>query len=133
MRLRALQVVEAGLGHLPFTEQVVTTPTGYQYVGVRFASKLCGVSIIRSGESLEAALRDCCKGIKIGKILVHRHRGEAGAEDIVYEKLPKDIADRWVEGGGGGWWWWWGAHRGQCAAVLAAGWLPRAAELHACC
>jgi uridine kinase len=68
-------VVEAGLGHLPFSEKVVVTPTGHPYVGVDFARKLCGVSIIRSGESMEAALRDCCKGIKIGKILVHRWAG----------------------------------------------------------
>ncbi|PSC68860.1 uridine kinase chloroplastic [Micractinium conductrix] len=67
-------VVEAGLGYLPFTEKVVVTPTGHQYVGVDFAKKLCGVSIIRSGESMENALRACCKGIKIGKILVHREK-----------------------------------------------------------
>ena len=65
-------MVEAGLGHLPFTERSVVTPTGSPYVGVDFAKKLCGVSIIRSGESMENALRACCKGIKIGKILVHR-------------------------------------------------------------
>ena len=41
------QVVEAGLGHLPFYERTVITPTGHQYVGVDFAKKLCGVSIIR--------------------------------------------------------------------------------------
>jgi hypothetical protein len=35
---------------LPFSEKVVTTPTGHAYVGVDFARKLCGVSIIRSGE-----------------------------------------------------------------------------------
>ena len=71
------QVVEAGLGHLPFTERTVTTPTGEQYVGVDFAKRLCGVSIIRSGESMENALRACCKGIKIGKILVYRCGGRA--------------------------------------------------------
>lgn len=49
-------------------------PTGHSYVGVDYAKKLCGVSIIRSGESMENALRDCCKGIKIGKVLVHRER-----------------------------------------------------------
>ena len=48
------------------------TPTGRSYVGVNFAKKLCGVSMIRSGESMENALRACCKGIKIGKILIHR-------------------------------------------------------------
>ena len=65
-------MVEAGLGHLPFAERTVTTPTGRPYVGVDFAKRLCGVSIIRSGESMENALRACCQGIKIGKILVHR-------------------------------------------------------------
>ena len=68
-----VQVVEAGLGFLPFTELTVSTPTGSQYCGVDFAKSLCGVSIIRSGESMENALRACCKGIKIGKILVHRY------------------------------------------------------------
>jgi uridine kinase len=67
-----VQVVEAGLGLLPFAEKTVYTPTGSAYVGVDFSRKLCGVSIIRSGEAMENALRACCKGIKIGKILVHR-------------------------------------------------------------
>ena len=65
-------MVEAGLGHLPFTERGVITPTGRPYVGVDFAKKLCGVSIIRSREAFENALRACCKGVKIGKILIHR-------------------------------------------------------------
>eukprot|EP00198_Chlamydomonas_reinhardtii_P004167 XP_001693503.1 predicted protein [Chlamydomonas reinhardtii] len=86
-------VVEAGLGFLPFTERSVITPTGNAYSGVGFARKLCGVSIIRSGEAMEAALRACCKGIKLGKILVHRHRDSS---DVIYEKLPSDIADRHV-------------------------------------
>ncbi len=30
------------------------------------------VCLLRSGEAMEAALRECCQGIKIGKILVHR-------------------------------------------------------------
>lgn len=37
-----------------------------------FQANVCGVSIIRSGEAMEAALRSCWKGIDIGKILVHR-------------------------------------------------------------
>lgn len=65
-------VVEAGLGFLPFGEKCVTTPEGYEYVGVDFARSLCGVSIIRGGEAMEGALRECCQGIKIGKILVYR-------------------------------------------------------------
>ena len=106
-------VVEHGLGHLPFSEQVVLTPTGDQYKGVTFCSKLCGVSIIRSGEAMENALRACCKGIKIGKLLIERRdkdgmlaRQASATGDlsspvtynsrIHYEKLPHDIADRYV-------------------------------------
>ncbi|KAK7271083.1 hypothetical protein RJT34_26694 [Clitoria ternatea] len=87
-------VVEHGLGHLPFTEKQVITPTGSVYSGVVFCSRLCGVSVIRSGESMENALRACCKGIKIGKILVHGH-GTKGRQ-LIYEKLPSDIASRHV-------------------------------------
>ncbi|KAG6794271.1 hypothetical protein POTOM_003513 [Populus tomentosa] len=90
----ACQVVEHGLGHLPFTEKQVTTPTGSVYTGVDFCKRLCGVSVIRSGESMENALRACCKGIKIGKILIHRE-GDNG-QQLIYEKLPQDISDRHV-------------------------------------
>ncbi|CAH8392228.1 unnamed protein product [Eruca vesicaria subsp. sativa] len=87
-------VVEHGLGHLPFTEMQVITPTGSVYSGVDFCKRLCGVSVIRSGESMENALRACCKGIKIGKILIHRE-GDNG-QQLVYEKLPNDISERHV-------------------------------------
>ncbi|CAM0952216.1 unnamed protein product [Alopecurus aequalis] len=87
-------VVEHGLGHLPFTEKQIITPTGSVYMGVDFCKKLCGVSIVRSGESMENALRACCKGIKIGKILIHRV-GDNG-QQLIYHKLPMDIAERHV-------------------------------------
>ncbi|KAM7268119.1 hypothetical protein ACFE04_010285 [Oxalis oulophora] len=87
-------VVEHGLGHLPFTEKQVITPTGSVYTGVDFAKRLCGVSVIRSGESMENALRACCKGIKIGKILIHGD-GTDGRQ-LIYEKLPSDIASRQI-------------------------------------
>ncbi|XP_072998622.1 uridine/cytidine kinase UKL1, chloroplastic-like isoform X2 [Typha latifolia] len=87
-------VVEHGLGHLPFTEKQIVTPTGSVYTGVDFCKKLCGVSIIRSGESMENALRACCKGIKIGKILIHRE-GDNGKQ-LIYQKLPNDISERHV-------------------------------------
>ncbi|KAE8731492.1 Uridine kinase-like protein 1 [Hibiscus syriacus] len=87
-------VAEHGLGHLPFTEKQVITPTGSVYTGVDFCKRLCGVSVIRSGESMEIALRACCKGIKIGKILIHRE-GDNG-QQLIYEKLPQDISERHV-------------------------------------
>jgi len=51
----------------------VTTPTGIstrfegslmvglEYNGVSFEGKICGVSIMRAGESMEQGLRDCCR------------------------------------------------------------------------
>ncbi|CAM8980614.1 unnamed protein product [Rhodiola kirilowii] len=87
-------VVEHGLGHLPFTEKQIITPTGTVYSGVTFCKRLCGVSIIRSGESMENALRACCKGIKIGKVLIHGE-GNDGRQ-LIYEKLPSDISSRHV-------------------------------------
>lgn len=87
-------VVEHGLGHLPFKEKQVVTPTGSVYTGVEFCKRLCGISVIRSGESMENALRACCKGVKIGKILIHRE-GDNG-QQLIYHNLPKDISDRHV-------------------------------------
>lgn len=95
-------VVEAALGYLPFKEKHVITPLGAQYVGVDFADHLCGVSMIRSGEAMENALRACCKGCRIGKILIHRHgdvlndEGSPLTRRTVYERLPPDISRRHV-------------------------------------
>ncbi|KAL0353472.1 UNVERIFIED_CONTAM: Uridine kinase-like protein 4 [Sesamum angustifolium] len=63
-------VVEHGLGHLPFTEKQVITPTGSVYTGVDFCKRLCGVSVIR-------------------------REGDNG-QQLIYEKLPNDISDRHV-------------------------------------
>ena len=52
-------------------EQVVETPQGVLYHGKRSASeKICGVSILRAGETMEQAVCDVCKDIRIGKILI---------------------------------------------------------------
>mmetsp|Transcript_70109 Transcript_70109/g.208945 ORF Transcript_70109/g.208945 Transcript_70109/m.208945 type:complete len:473 (+) Transcript_70109:69-1487(+) len=92
-------VVEAALGQLPFENTTVTTPSGELYQGVNFCEKICGVSIIRSGEAMENALRACCHGIKIGKILIHR-TGDVDdvgkGQVLAYEKLPHDISSRHV-------------------------------------
>ena len=66
-------MVEAGLGYLPFQEYSVTTPTGHKYLGVQFAKRICGVSVIRTLTQLRAkhtaafdeagnddAARPCC-------------------------------------------------------------------------
>lgn len=87
-------LVEEGLNHLPFAETTVNTPTGAEYAGLAFTGKVCGVSIMRAGEAMEKALRDCCRSIRIGKILIQRDE-ETHQPKLFYAKLPSDIKDRY--------------------------------------
>ncbi|KAM9326218.1 uracil phosphoribosyltransferase homolog [Gastrophryne carolinensis] len=88
-------VVEEGLNQLPYTECTVTTPTGYKYEGVKFEKGNCGVSIMRSGEAMEQGLRDCCRSIRIGKILIQSDE-ETQRAKVYYAKFPPDIFRRKV-------------------------------------
>jgi len=88
-------LVEEGLNHLPVIEHTISTPVGRSYSGVKFEGKICGVSIMRAGEAMEQGLRDCCRSVRIGKILIQRDE-ETSRPKLFYDKLPEDIADRWV-------------------------------------
>ncbi|XP_036894486.1 uracil phosphoribosyltransferase homolog isoform X2 [Sturnira hondurensis] len=67
-------VVEEGLNQLPYKECVVTTPTG---------------------EAMEQGLRDCCRSIRIGKILIQSDE-ETQRAKVYYAKFPPDIYRRKV-------------------------------------
>lgn len=98
-------VVEHALGHLPFKNEIVRTPNGDSYDGVCFSKKICGVSIIRSGEAMENALRACCKGIKIGKLLIERRDKDGvplGSGSITQENTPFHGLRRSMGGSGSG-------------------------------
>jgi len=88
-------LVEEGLNHLPVLSRTITTPVGREYQGVKFEGQICGVSIMRAGESMEQGLRECCRSVRIGKILIQRDE-ETSKPKLFYEKLPTDIKDRWV-------------------------------------
>ena len=88
-------LVEEGLNHLPVVEKLITTPVGRSYSGVKFQGKICGVSIMRAGEAMEQGLRDCCRSVRIGKILIQRDE-ETSKPKLFYDKLPEDVAERWV-------------------------------------
>lgn len=87
--------MEEGLNHLPTMAHTVVTPTGQHYDGLAFQGKICGVSIMRAGESMEQGLRECCRSVRIGKILIQRDE-ETAQPKLFYSKIPEDIADRWV-------------------------------------
>jgi len=88
-------LVEEALGTLPFGVQGVVTPTDCKYDGVSFSEKVCGVSVVRAGESMESALRAVCRGCRIGKILIQRDE-ETAKPTLFWEKLPSDIGERHV-------------------------------------
>lgn len=64
-------VIEYTLSLMSFNEKLIDTPQGVPYNGKRMATnKICGVSILRAGETMEQAVCDVCKDIRIGKILI---------------------------------------------------------------
>lgn len=67
----------------------------HYYLPFRYRSGNCGVSIVRSGEAMEKGLRDCCRSIRIGKILVESD-AETHVAKVVYARFPEDIAKRQV-------------------------------------
>uniref|UniRef100_A0A0A9YDW2 Uridine kinase n=1 Tax=Lygus hesperus TaxID=30085 RepID=A0A0A9YDW2_LYGHE len=86
-------VIEYALSLLPFKEVTVETPQGVTYIGKRCAAdKICGVSILRAGETMEQAVCDVCKDIRIGKILIQTNL-TTGEPELYYLRLPKDIKD----------------------------------------
>ncbi|KAG2237727.1 hypothetical protein INT48_009665 [Thamnidium elegans] len=96
-------LVEEGLNHLPVVDKNVLTPTNAEYNGIAFEGRICGVSIMRAGEAMEQGLRECCRSVRIGKILIQRdeetHQPKVKKKneiDLYYAKLPKDIASRYV-------------------------------------
>ena len=88
-------VIEESLNQLPYSECSVVTPTGAIYDGLKYRSGNCGVSIVRSGEAMEQGLRDCCRSIRIGKILVESDADTSVAK-VVYARFPDDVAKRQV-------------------------------------
>ncbi|EPZ31636.1 uracil phosphoribosyltransferase [Rozella allomycis CSF55] len=88
-------LVEEGLNYLPCISKQIETPTGAVYSGLKFGGKICGVSIMRAGEAMEQGLRECCRSVRIGKILIQRDE-ETALPKLYYAKLPQDISDRYV-------------------------------------
>ncbi|CAH1372658.1 uridine-cytidine kinase-like 1 [Tenebrio molitor] len=86
-------VIEYTLSLMRFNDKIVETPQGVQYKGKRMATdKICGVSILRAGETMEQAVCDVCKDIRIGKILIQTNL-QTGEPELYYLRLPKDIKD----------------------------------------
>lgn len=86
-------VVEYGLDMLPVIQKNVITPSDHVFSGTQWTESSCGVSIVRSGEAMEHGLRDCCRSIRIGKILIQTD-DETGKAQVYYSKFPPQINNR---------------------------------------
>ncbi|MFD5654263.1 uracil phosphoribosyltransferase [Streptomyces sp. NPDC127039] len=89
------QLIEAGLELFPFEPLDVQTPVGRTYHGLRLATEICGVSVVRAGDSMEAELRTMMPEVRLGKILIQRDR-TTKLPRLYYSALPADIAQRHV-------------------------------------
>lgn len=69
---------------MPFKNVSVETPQAISYEGKRMASnRICGVSILRAGETMEQAVSEVCKNIRIGKILIQTNQSTGEPEVII--------------------------------------------------
>lgn len=80
---------------LPFKPHNVTTPVGEIFEGKALDTKVCAVSVIRAGESMESELRYMQLGMPMGKILIQRNK-ETKLPKLYYSNLPDDISERHV-------------------------------------
>jgi uracil phosphoribosyltransferase len=89
-------VLEESLARMRHTQATVTTPTGFQFTGLkRTQDDIFAVSVPRAGDAFEAELRQLCPGARLGKILIQRDP-TTKLPHLFYTKLPRDIAGREV-------------------------------------
>jgi len=89
-------LAEEALARLPSVKNgTVETPCG-SCDGILEGNleKLCIVSIPRSGDILQEAVRQICPGVGIGKILIQRNEKTAEkTAELYYKKLPRYITE----------------------------------------
>ncbi|CAB4063159.1 upp [Lepeophtheirus salmonis] len=92
---RAMRILaEEALCRLPtIVKKEMRTPCGVIEGLVEDGDvKLCVVSIVRSGDILQEAVRQISPGVKLGKILIQRDENHVDKVPIfLYDKYPKDI------------------------------------------
>lgn len=85
----ATLLIEETLNLLPYRPKSVATETAASYVGMELAidpGHLCGVSILRSGASLEAGLRLVVPHVAVGSILIQSD--DSGEPLLYHSALP---------------------------------------------
>ncbi|KAI9257086.1 uridine kinase [Helicostylum pulchrum] len=88
----AVLLMESAVSCLPVEPLTVITPIGAEYKGLKFSQKICGVSILRAGGTMEAGLKRVFSDAVIGKLLIQTDPS-TGDPELHYCKLPKDLGD----------------------------------------
>ncbi|KAG1496480.1 hypothetical protein G6F53_012166 [Rhizopus delemar] len=88
----AVLLMEYAINLLPSVPLTVTTPINEIYQGLKYSQKICGVSILRAGGTMEAGLKRVFSDATIGKLLIQTDPN-TGDPELHYCKLPKDVCD----------------------------------------
>jgi len=87
---------EFAMAELPHEEIIINTPQKKVYKGSKFAGKgLCGVSILRAGETMENSLLKVTRDIRLGKILIQTNHDNSEPE-LHFLRLPQNIENEHV-------------------------------------
>lgn len=90
------KLFELALSLLPHDSVEVETPQGINYLGTKFGGNgLCGVSILRAGETMEHALFQVTKDIRLGKILIQTNN-DTGEPELHFLRLPSNLEEEHV-------------------------------------
>eukprot|EP00055_Hartaetosiga_balthica_P006886 m.22745 g.22745 ORF g.22745 m.22745 type:complete len:224 (+) comp5477_c0_seq4:1914-2585(+) len=85
-------VVAKALEYIEYEDNGVMTPTGSEYDGTKLGRRVCGVSILRAGSSMEHILREWVPSAVFGKVLIQRNE-ETAMPHLFFDKLPSFISE----------------------------------------
>ncbi|KAI6214188.1 Uridine kinase [Aphelenchoides besseyi] len=89
---RLMQIlIENAMQFIPYSPIDVQTPNGETYIGCQRDAKICGIAVMRAGETLERPLRAVVKDCKLGKILIQTNDLTREPE-LHYVRFPKMIS-----------------------------------------
>jgi uridine kinase len=88
------RVLQEALAVVPYKQRDVVTPTGSVFHGTEIDGSVCTVSIVRTGEVFETAVRALLPEVPVGKIVIQQavaRKFELGPR-LYYAKLPAQLA-----------------------------------------
>ncbi|EPY52187.1 uracil phosphoribosyltransferase [Schizosaccharomyces cryophilus OY26] len=83
-------LVQEAMNHVSMKRCLIASGSGGTYLGLKPAQEICGVSILRAGESMEHGLNSAFHSVPIGKMLVQRNESTFESK-LLFCKLPKGI------------------------------------------